>query len=174
MFEGKLQAAVSERNSYYNGVQQRLVKLRNELQAQKTASVLAYGSVLFPENVPEASWSGVVTTDFSDAIMAAFRATFRRSDGINTTPLVDFTSDYIAPTMADWVRAQGGTATGRDLSAEAEDWVQGYIDKADGDSVSYIIEFLNGIGAGQSSANISLSVRAISPVKGELTLERIK
>lgn len=172
MFNRSERNRISNSSFFYNGVQQRLVAIRNELQAQKIASSLAYSSVLFPDNVPEEYWSGKITTDFSQAIMASFRATFTRNDEIDSTPLVDFTLDFDIPTVADWIKAQGGTVTGRDPEAEMENWVESFVENADDRSVSYRINFLNGIGAGASEIDARITVRAISPVPGTLKLER--
>lgn len=171
MFDGQKRELLAQQSAYYNGTQQRLAKLRNELQAIKAGSKLAYSSVLFPENVPEQGWNGAVVADPSNPILAAFTATFTRNDGLEITPLVDFTFDYDGPTTADWVRQQGGTASGRDLKAELDDWVSCYIVSTSEKSVSYRIEFQNNWP--DNSINLSLTVRAISPVSGLLKLERV-
>lgn len=171
MFGSGLDSAVARVSSYYNGLQQRLVRARNELQAQKSGSTLAYSTVLFPENVPEASWSGNIAVDPTKEIAAAFLATFTRSDSQEITPLVDFTFDYDGPTMADWVRQQGGTASGRDLKAELDDWTNSYLYSTTDNSVTYRIEFLSEWP--DSNINLSIVVRAISPVSGTLKLERV-
>lgn len=171
MFDSQKRELVAQQSAYYNSTQQRLVRLRNELQAIKVGSKLTYNSVLFPSNVPEQSWSGTVVIDPSNPIAAAFLAIFTRSDDLEITPLVDFTFDYDGPTTADWVRQQGGTASGRDLKAELDDWVNCYIVNTTDKAVSYKIEFLTGWP--DSNINLSLTVRAISPVPGTLKLERV-
>lgn len=171
MFNGKTNDTVAAASVYYNGLQQRLNQARNELQAQKAGTTLAYSTVLFPDNVPEQSWNGNIDVDPTKQVAAVFLATFTRSDNQNSTPLVDFTFDYDGPTTADWVRQQGGTASGRDLKAELDDWATGDITAISDKSVSYKIEFLSEWPAG--NINLSLTVRAISPVAGALKLERI-
>ena len=154
-------------------VQNRLVRLENELKAQKTASTLAYSSMLFPENTPVASISGTISTTTLRTPMARLEATFTRSDGRTETPFVDFAYYLEMDSFADWVENIGGTVSGPDKDASNSANTIGYLAEATNGTVKFFIDFSVGIvKEGQSSVSFSIDVQAISPVEGTLTIAR--
>jgi len=151
-------------------VQNRLVKVENELKAQKTASELAYSSILFPENTPSATILG--TIDFSVQSTARISATFQRRDGKSEIPFVDFAVDIDVEDYADWVESIGGTVSGRDPhNADRLHYI--YCASVGNGAVEYYIDVIPLSNYGGLPVGFSATVEAISSVEGTLTLERI-
>lgn len=95
----------------YNNAEHRLVAIRNELRAQKTAAGMASDSLTTPAEMPEVTWSGNVNVAVKNAEQQ-FLATFTRTDGLDLPPLVDFTVNAeFSPSPEDIVRAYGTQAS---------------------------------------------------------------
>jgi len=78
---------------FSDGVTKRLVAVENEQRAQKVATLLNYGQLARPSNAPSASYTGHVNNPGPDPV-AVWVATFQRTDGISSTPFVDFAWDF--------------------------------------------------------------------------------
>lgn len=158
-------------------VSKRIVKLRNELRAQKVAMELAYSSILWPERAPTASWSGDVALELHDSIVARFRVRFRRSDGRDGAPYVDFAPEVtFSPTYVDFTRSQGGSVTGNDVGYVDNQNYTGYVAGAGSNYIDYYIDFVRDLISNYyalTSINISINVQAISMTSGVLTIERL-
>ena len=157
-------------------VEKRIVKARNEIKALKVASELAYSSILMPENSPTQSYSGSIDLSAMNNPMARVAVTFTRIDGINTTPFVDFSVDTNIDSFEEWVKSIGGTITGRDVNWGENGLFSVYVDSTTDSSVTCFVDVSQSILQLQGltpSANFSLDVTAISPVRGTLTVERI-
>ena len=159
-------------------VEQRIVKARNELKAQKVATELAYSSVLFPENTPRATWSGTINFPAqTNDVIARFRVRFMRSDGGDGAPFVDFAQNVsFSPTYLEFSASQGWTVTGNDVNYVDDQNYTGYVAGAGDDYVDYYIDFLRDLQANYftlSSVNVGITVEAISMVKGNLTITRL-
>lgn len=169
--------------------QMRIVKLRNEIRAQKQASELAWGQLAFPEDTPVATFNGPI--DLSAPIRAGteiltcrFVARFTRTDGQTGAPLVQFAFDFnVSPTTIEIERQRGATVT--TTSDEQLYWrgISAHVLNSGDDWVEYEISFDDATGywlmtsraydiLGVQNVNLELNVYAISPVVGTLTLER--
>lgn len=162
-----------------NDVQQRLVKARNELKAQKVASELAYSQLLMPENTPSVSYSGVVTDSGSSRYdtLARCRVRFTRTDGVNETPFVNFTYDFrFSPTYVEFEASWGTTVSGDDVGYVDEQGYVGYIAEAGSNYVDFYIDVTTDVVlsfAPFTSLNFSFTAEAISTVPGNLTVTRL-
>ena len=171
----------------FDNTQIKLVELRNELRAQKQASNLSYGQLSFPESAPTASWSGSIdiTSPISTAAVAKFKVTFTRSDGRTTPPLVDLAFDYsTSPTGISTERTNGATISlTSEASALEANGPECCVTSTSESSVVFTIEFPPSTFLGLystfsgfcsiSSVALTLTVQAISPVVGTLSVERI-
>lgn len=157
-----------------NRVQALIRTIKDELQALKVATPLNLGQLKFPDQTPTASYSGSINTSGQDAVVARIVATFTRSDGETTTPLVDFAFNYsISPAYQEYMATQGITITGNDPNVQSEFFIRGYENATTDDSVSFNIDVLNAAaGFVGQTATLGLNVQAISTVKGTLTLRR--
>ena len=161
-----------------DGTQQKIVKMRNELKAQKVYSGLTYSSLLLPENTPSLSYSGTASLSGSGSTpVARVRFRFTRSDRINSTPLVNFAYDAsCSPTYKQFAEANGFSFSANDLSYLDSTDITGYIGEIGDGYVDYYVDYdaymrtkffsLNSIG-------ISISCQAISSVSGTLSVERL-
>ena len=161
-----------------NDVQNRVIKLRNELKAQKVATELAYSSVLFPENTPSATWSGTINLPTTpDNIIARLRVRFTRSDGVEGAPFVDFAQQVtFSPTYQAYSASLGWTVTGNDTGYVDDQEYTGYIAATGSNYVDYYIDFLRELTSNYytlSSVQASATVEAISMVEGTLNITRI-
>ena len=159
--------------------QARIVAAKNELKALKTAQELAWGALSTPDQAPSQSWSGSISLTVSPEpdtyVMHRWRARFTRSDGKTVTPFVQFAfSDSYTPTYKDFVISQGASVSGPDFDAANEYYIRGYTAGTGTDYVDYYIEVVNGFTVGYTSTTLSLSVQALSPVIGTLTLSKIR
>lgn len=164
-------------------VEERLVAIDNEQRAQKVAHALNYGSLASSESASTAQWSGNVSNAVSandSNVNARWIATFTRTDGIERTLMVDFAWDYrLGRYRYDDAIASGqiASASGRDLHATDEvAWNEGLYSVGK-NSVSWKIEI---VGAQMSwyygatdGTTVNLTVQAISPVPGTITLTRV-
>ena len=156
-------------------VQTLIKRIDNELKALKTATPLNFGALNFPDQTPQETYTGSINTSSQDYVVARIAATFTRSDSEPTTPLVDFAFDMsVSPTYVQYMASQGITITGNDPNAMVDFFVRGYEAATTDDSVTFYIDVLNAIApyAG-ASASITVTVDAISPVEGTLTLARV-
>lgn len=159
-------------------VQNRIVKVRNELKAQKVASELAYSAMLWPENAPTITYSGSIDlTTISDPA-ARVAVTFTRDDGLDGTPYVDLAIDSDIYSLNDWVIDNFGDAalTGRDRYCDKNGQFQVYVDSTTNNSVTYYIDVtqeIYGLAGRMNSTAFSLNITAISPVSGLLSATRL-
>lgn len=158
-----------------NKVQVILRKIENELKALKASTPLNAGALAFPDQTPTETYTGSVNTASQNYVVARIGATFTRTDGQLTTPLVDFAFDMsVSPTYQQYMATQGITITGNDPNAMIDFFIRGYEASTTNNSVTFYIDALNAIApyAG-STATLSVTVAALSTVEGTLTLERL-
>lgn len=157
-----------------NRVQTLIRRIKDELQALKVATPLNLGQLKFPDQAPTASYSGSIDTSGQDYVIARIVATFTRSDGATTTPLVDFAFNYtISPTYQEFMASQGITITGNDPNVQSEFFIRGYENSTTDNSVTFNIDILNAAaGFVGQSATLGVTVEAISTVQGNLTIRR--
>lgn len=157
-------------------VQSRIVKIRNELKAQKVASELAYSSMLWPDNAPTISYSGSIDlNNFTDPA-ARVAITFTRDDGGDTTPYVDLAVDSDVFGFYDWVKSIGGTVTGRDYACEENSYFEVYAESTTTNSVTFYVDVNQSVYAlsGRlNSTTFSINAVAISPISGTLSVSRV-
>lgn len=160
-----------------NMLEQRIIKARNELKAQKVAMELAYSSVLWPENAATASWSGSLTLQLSGDVVARFRVRFMRTDGSEGTPFVDFAQNVtFSPTYLEFSASQGWTVTGNDTGYVDDQNYTGYIAGSGDGYVDYYIDFQRDLMSNYfalSSVDVTISAEAVSMTKGTLTIVRL-
>lgn len=167
-----------------SGVENRIVKLRNELNAQKQASPLSWGQLALPENTPSVTINESldITAPLDGANIAKFIATFTRTDGQSGAPLVDFAYDYkTSPTGIEIYRQHGATITATSEESLYQGDGSNIVDISD-NSVSFEIliwqtDYLGTTSNfyydyGVKAVDLELTVNAISPVPGTLTVER--
>lgn len=144
-------------------VQKRLVKVRNNLRAFKIAAQLNYGALSKPSEVPTASLDDTISGWYAPHETGAgfiwnrYLATFTRTDGVNMTPFVDFSFD--------WIIGGGGVATERAFN-------HSIYSVSDG-SVTYAIELNDYCYTSTGSLTLSLIVQAVSSVAGNLTISKV-
>lgn len=162
-----------------NDVQKRLVKIRNEIKAQKVARELAYSQLLMPDNTPSVTYSGTVTDSGSQRYdtLARCRVRFTRSDGIDETPFVDFTYDFkFSPTYVEFEQSWGVTVTGNDTGYVDEQGYVGYVAGSGTNYVDFYIDITTDVVlsfAPFTSLNFTFTAEAISTVPGTLTVTRL-
>ena len=155
-------------------VQSEIARLKNELHAQKSFAKLPSGALDLPESTPTASWSGSVNLNSGQNPLARWRATFTRTDGKTATPLVDFAFDYTySPTRKDYLESRGNTITAKDFNARTDANIFSGISSASGTSVQFDIWLSSGFNTGYSSATFKITVQALSPAVGTLTLSKV-
>lgn len=161
-------------------------KLKNELIAQKQFSPLSWGQLAKPEETPTVIITDTIdiTTPLSLMYVAKYVAKFTRTDGQAIAPLVDFAYDYtISPTGIKTEEDGGATVTATSIESLFEG-TENHISAATAEdgSVEFTILFLTSeyLGLtqmfntifGTQNVDLTLTVQAISPVPGELTVER--
>lgn len=156
-------------------VERLIAIIRNELRALKASSPLSIGALKFPEQTPTDTYNGTVDTTTQNYVAARIAATFTRTDGETSTPLVDFAFDYaLNPNYVGAMVTQNVTITGSDPNAPSEIYIRGYVASTTATSVTYYIDILNAVvGLALSNVALSLNVQAISTVNGALGLERL-
>lgn len=156
-------------------IERLITSIQNELRALKASSPLSLGALKFPDQTPTATYSGNVDTTTQNYVAARIAATFTRTDGETSTPLVDFAFDYtLNPNYVAAQATQGVTISGNDPNAQSEVYVRGYVASTTATSVTYYIDVLNAVvGLALSNVALSLNVQAISTVNGALELERL-
>lgn len=157
--------------------QKRLVKARNELRAMKTASELAYSSILWPENAATVNWGGAIALQIVGDVVARFRVRFTRTDGGAGAPMVDFAQNVtFSPTYMEYSTSLGWTVTGNDTGYVDDQNYTGYVAGAGDDYVDYYIDFVRDLVANYfslASITVNINVEAISMVGGTLTITRL-
>lgn len=160
-----------------NDLQKRIVKARNELKALKTATELAYSSILWPENAAVASWSGPLALQLVGDVVARFRVRFTRTDGGTGAPFVDFAQNVtFSPTYMEYSTSLGWAVTGNDTGYVDDQNYTGYVAGAGDNYVDYYIDFVRDLVANYftlSSVTVNIEAEAISMVKGDLTITRL-
>lgn len=137
----------------------KITKYRGEIQALKTAQPINGGSLT--EHAVTATWEGTIDKDApisSYSLLAAFKATFTRSDGVLLPPLVQFAFSTNPSTT--------------DSDGECGAAVEGFGEN----SVSYRIILDNywwPFSSSQTTGSVRITCSAYSPVPGALTLERV-
>lgn len=172
------------------GAENRLVKLRDELQSIKQAPTLGYPKTLKPENTPERSQSATITHRGSaSGVMAEWRARYTRTDGINKPPLVDFPySVSFSPTYASYQRDVLGHS-GADNSGYVErQCYDGFVSGSGQDYIDFSIVINNRLvdyyaypeptedepNPEPVEVRVNVIVQAVATVPGTLTLERAR
>lgn len=160
-----------------NNVENRLVRIRNEIKSQKVAMELAYASILWPDNTPQATWNGSVALELQGEIVARFRVRFTRTDGNDGAPMVDFAQSVtFTPSYPDFCASQGWTVTGNDLGYVDDQNYTGYVAGSGSNYVDYYIDFVRDLISNYfalSTINIAILVQAISMTKGNISITRI-
>lgn len=158
--------------------ERQLIKLKNELRALKVATKLAWASVLMPDNIPRASWSGSVSlTGGTSAALARFRVRFSRADGRTESPFVDFAQIVsFTPTYYEHSLNQGIRVTGNDVNYVDDQNYRCYVASTGSGYIDYNIDMTPTLAtnySGLSSVTVGINVEAISPVKGRLTITKV-
>lgn len=160
-----------------NDTQSRIVKLRNELKAQKVTSELVYSSILWPENTPTKTWSGSLALQLSGDVVARFRVRFERTDGIDGAPFVDFAQRVsFSPTYKAYTQSLGWSVSGNDVSYVDDQNYTGYVAGAGENYVDYYIDFTRDLISNYfslSSISVVIEAQAIAMVDGNLTITRL-
>lgn len=159
-------------------VENRLVKIRNELKAQKVFSGLAYSQLLFPSNNPVQSYSGTASLSGSgDDPVARLRFRFTRTDGLVEPPLINFMySATYSPTYQQFAESYGFQFYGKDLSELEYNDITSYIGQFGDGYVDYYIDYQYTIRDALFSLNsiqIAATCYAVASVKGTFVVERI-
>lgn len=159
-------------------VQQRIVKMHNELKAQKVSSGLAYSQLLLPENTPSQTYSGSMNLSGSGTgPLARVRFRFTRADALYDPPLINFTfTATTSPTYKQFVESKGFTISGNDL--DYFDWwmVSGYIGEIGDSYVDFYVDFKRSIKNNffsLSTMSFTVTCQAIASVNGTLVAERV-
>lgn len=160
-----------------NNAQKSLVSIRNELRAQKTATELAYSSILWPENTPQATWSGSIAFEVHDDIVARFRVRFTRTDGKDGAPYVDFAQNVtFSPTYAAYSASLGWAVSGNDLGYVDDQNYTGYVAGAGSNYVDYYIDFVRDLISNYYtlwSIDVTIVAQAISMTNGTISITRL-
>lgn len=161
-------------------VEKRIVKLRNEIKAQKVSAGLTYSQLLMPENTPQLSYTGTATwTSSTTAPVARVRFRFTRTDGLTDPPLINFThTSACSPTYKEYAVANGFSfSPDIDMTYLDSEIIEGYIGEIGDGYVDFYVDFGMSIVSRYytlSSIQISTTCQAISNVYGTLTVERLK
>lgn len=156
-------------------IQNQIRKLEEEIKAQKASFAPSLGQLQYPDSTPTASYTGSVDTASQDLVIARLEATFERTDGKTSTPLVDFGFEaHVTPDRPTALRDLGITITGNDLTSYEEIYIGGYVTATTPTTVTFTINVLNAVQpVGPSPKTLTVSVAAYSTVKGTLTMERV-
>lgn len=158
------------------GVQNRMTKLRNEVQSQKVYSGLTYSQLLLPENTPSQTYSGTADLSGSGPV-ARLRFRFTRTDGLTTPPMINFAySASISPTYRSFAESNGFSFSANDLTYLDNTNISGYIATVGDGYVDFYVDFnsyLRTMFFSRSTLSISVTCQAIANVQGSLTVEKI-
>lgn len=148
----------------------RLMAIENEQRSQKVAAPLNYGQ-LAQNNIPSAKWSGFISSFIGDRdAVAEWEIIFRRTDGVKKPPLVQLSYDH----DQNLHTYQG--STGRDPYADDEYgwWLQTKEIGEDYVKFAIIIDASAWFFPDHDGAHCDLTVQAISPVAGTLSMRRVQ
>lgn len=138
---------------------QTIKKYQNEIRSLKTVQPINGGSLT--QHAVTATWEGNIDKNSpisSYSLLAAFKATFTRTDGVNIPPLVQFAFS-----------TEPSTSDSNDECGAA-------VDSFGDNSVDYRIALFNfwwPFDPSQTVGRVKITCSAYSPVAGTLTLERI-
>lgn len=136
-----------------------LKRIENEIKALKAFQELSGGQL--SNEAVSATWQGVIDKRNPIgvySILAAFEATFIRTDGVNKPPLVDF-GFLITPQVLDKIN-----------------YLHGNVVKNGTNSVTYRISIDNLMWwpfGSDKTGTIKIDVSVYSPVPGLLSIERV-
>ena len=143
-----------------SGVTSQVIKkYQNEIRSLKAVQPINGGSLT--QHAVTAIWEGDIDKNnpiSQYSLLAAFRATFTRTDGVNMPPLVQFSFDT-SPSTSDSIIESGGV-------------VVSFTDN----SISYKILLNNWwwpFDSSQTVGRVKITCEAYSPVAGTLTIERV-
>ena len=159
-------------------VEQRLVRTRNELKAQKVYSGLTYSQLLLPENTPQLSYSGTASLSGSGTTpIARLRFRFTRSDGLIKQPMINFAYNAsVSPTYKSFAEANGFVFDADDLDYIDITEINGYIKELGDGYTDFYVDFgsyFRKMFFSLNSLDFSVRVQAITNVKGTLNIERL-
>lgn len=159
-------------------IERRLAKLQNEINAQKVFSGLTYSQLLLPENSPMQTYSGTIDLSSSSDPIARLLFRFERTDGISETPMINFSySASISPSYKSFAESYGFVFSANDLSYIETTEVTGYISSLGDGYVDFYVDFDSALKRkffSLSSLSFSVTCQAISNVRGNLTVERVR
>ena len=161
-------------------VEARIVKLKNEANAQKVARELAFSQLLLPENTPSANYSAFLPVGITsqNGIVARCRVRFTRTDGVVATPFVNFPFNVtLSPTYVEYMATQGNTLTGDDADYVDEQCFVGYIAEAGTNYVDFYIDITDTLimvfDPNYPGVTFSFTVEGVSTAPGQLTVTRL-
>lgn len=156
---------------FNDNVTRRLMAIESEQRSQKVAAPLNYGQ-LAQGSLPTAVWNGFISQYLAPGktVTAEWEIVFRRSDGVKKSPLVQLSYDHdqdIHPFSA---------VGGRDPYADEEDgwWLQTKEIGDDYIKFTILIDPTSWWFNDSDGANCTLTVQAISPVPGTLSIRRVQ
>lgn len=161
-------------------VERRIVKLRNELKAQKVSAGITYSQLLMPSNTPELEYTGTANWNSSTTFpIARVRFRFIRTDGLTDPPLVNFThNSTYSPTYKKFAQDNGFVISPDiDMSFFDNENIEGYIGAVGDGYVDFYVDYGTAIRNqlfSLSSIQIATTCQVISNVQGYLTVERLK
>ena len=159
-------------------VERRLVKLRNEVKAQKVNSGLAYSQLLLPENTPTQTYSDTASLSGSGATpVARIRFRFTRTDHIAEPPMINFAfSAAYSPTYKEFAESQGWAIQANDFTYPMLQDIEGYINEIGDGYADFYVDYTSIIRSklfSVSTIGISITCQAITNVPGTLVNERL-
>lgn len=158
-------------------VQERIVKLQNEVKAQKVFSGLTYSQLLLPANTPTETYSDTINLSGTNDPIARLRFRFTRTDGIIEPPMINFTySTTITPSYKSFAESYGFVFSANDLSYLDTTEVTGYIGALGDGYVDFYVDFSVSLKSkffSRSSLSISVTCQALANVNGSLSVERV-
>lgn len=156
---------------FNDNITRRLMAIESEQRAQKVAAPLNYGQ-LAQNNLQTATWSGFISQYLAPGktATAEWEIVFRRSDGVKKPPLVQLSYDHDQN-----LHTYPGSA-GRDPYADDEYgwWLQTKEIGEDYVKFAIIIDASAWFFPDHDGAHCDLTVQAISPVAGTLSMRRVQ
>ena len=155
---------------FNDNITRRLMAIENEQRSQKVAAPLNYGQ-LSQNNIPSAKWSGFISRFIGERVgVAEWEIIVRRTDGVKKPPLVQLSYDH----DQNLHTYQG--STGRDPYADDEYgwWLQTKEVGEDYVKFAIIIDASAWFFPDHDGAHCDLTVQAISPVAGTLSMRRVQ
>ena len=156
---------------FNDNITRRLMSIENEQRSQKVAAPLNYGQ-LAQNNLQTAIWSGFISQYLppDKTAVAEWEIIFRRTDGVKKPPLVQLSYDHDQN-----LHTYPGSA-GRDPYADDEYgwWLQTKEIGEDYVKFAIIIDGSAWWFNDSDGANCTLTVQAISPVLGTLSIRSVQ